>query len=118
LRQAITRVVGKPGTLRFRLARDTSTLGRWAKELGHLGWRGEPSCGSVTVRRTYGRGKSLRPLMAAVIGTGYVGLTTAVWSGLHGLPEHLRGREPRGDPWKRFDSTGERIANAELYLRT
>ena len=29
----------------------------WPKELGHLGWRGEPSCVSVTVRRAYGWGK-------------------------------------------------------------
>ena len=57
LGKAIPRVVGKPGSLCFRLARGTSTIDRWPKEPGHLGWRSEPCCGSVTVRRTYGRGK-------------------------------------------------------------
>lgn len=38
LDRAIARVVGKPGSLRFRLARGTSTIDRWPKILGHLDW--------------------------------------------------------------------------------
>jgi len=57
LGKAIAKVVGKPGSLRFRLARGTSAIGRWAKDLERSGWRGGPRCGRVTVGRTYGRGK-------------------------------------------------------------
>ena len=48
---------GQPGSLRFRLARGTSTIDRCPKNPGHSGWREEPSSGSVTVRRIYDREK-------------------------------------------------------------
>jgi len=57
LGREIARVVGKPGSLRFRLARGTSTIDHWPKDLERSGWRGEPHCGIVIMRRTYGRGK-------------------------------------------------------------